>query len=1654
MPGVFNLTGHGANVVGSLGSGSLVQDMPTVWSNQYPFADETSKYGSRANETEWNLTDAITVEFWVRKSFTTDFQDATIFHKQGTFSVALNAGGQYGYKFNFRPTIGASQKVIEVDDKYIANQEESVHFCATYDGTTVKLYINGSLVKEDGSTASGDMDTTANPLYFPKGGGSYAIQGNLWDGRLWNRVLDQSEIQTNFNNKPTTTGGLVSDTGLVGWWPLLGNYNDISGLGFNLTDGGDTEWGSSGFNLKQIASGSVSGSATVSGGTWNLRDSSYASFNGSSDYINIVPAGTDLDQPKSMAFWCKFDSVHTAQFISRGSNDYEVYIHSSDNWGAYWGTRYVDMAYTDVPSPSDYLGEWTHVVVTLDDSTSPPTQRFYINGVLEDTSTLSGAPAYGDDSDFEIGRRTGGTQNLDGDIYDVRLIGYPMNQYEVAALYAGRADPPAMGKWLGVGKANRYTQVTDSTTVIDMGNQKNDGTMSSNLWVNPTYKFHSTNAYASTAMFVRDGTAIQAPRGVFEWDPVNSLTYIHWDGGTWYHNSGTWHTAGTSNYNCFQCGTGAVKGGLLSGATFYNLSSSATQWFGYASQETHVNTYWVENNWYLGNAESGFRGARPYGSAVIFGTDTTSGTLTTGAGARLRTLDGGADKVSLEGKSELFPAVIDTTWQTSEGSNIIEVKNVDWITSEPFGSNASPIGSSDAGITMKLTGPAKFTELTQSDSVGLTVFDFNGERLECNRFRGGWDAPSYTLADVKGSLLVLTGSPPEEASAYVYQIGYGGGSVDVTELSMLCNSTITTGTSVHWNSSAPIKNFFSNVLPGDESTGQFGQTGNDRSAAEKFIIGNGAYRGYAGVPGWAGRSTETAKFMIADGGLYYPNSTDDVVKITPSNSQWNRTDSGWWIGGGMIGKGNYAGDGVNNNYVDIWNSDISDFEFGTGPLTIEAWVRGTSAGGLLGSYWGSDLPMYQLDVGDGTATNMRVLATGAGGASTDGLTTVNANATTNVIDGKWHHVVGVRDTTAGLVKLYIDGKLENESSDAATVAEGGNVDNGQRKKVGARGSYGELDGDIARASFWKSALTAAEIREMLLYDWADTTGSAIDHTKCVAWYEFSDLQTGTNVTDMTGSGNTGTLTSTSLWGADGTMDIGSMAPTVHFAGIAGETSYIKAFSAPTFGDVNLSGGANTIIDCTPYLAVNVNDTLTMGSGTLYGDTTSGSTYTNLRFRNTGTSEDYAVCLIDGIHRGAGPDANVPDGLAHIWGGGTTWYGNYMQVPAGTYAGMNTYGSVKQVGDIISYRAKPTATYENDNIGALSYYGRWDTNGYDILSCEGLKSNETGSQWTFGAGTSVYFRQYGTDATWGFNKAQGATGQYNMNGEAALQIRADEQPESGCLTIAGPPVLVTGNSVSMWVNPKNFDNNYGFFGYGSNHSFMNMRSGTEQSRMFGEAKPNAENPDDYIYLDAGETVFTAGTWTHVGWIWNTDRTWDLYIDGVLKDDGTWATSASGTNELTLGYFGRGYGETTDWDGSIADCRIFRSVLTSGNMATLAAINPATDVSGNYPDPDNDLDAAGWWKLGADAVGAADLTNYGTSGATWAGSTDGAKKSGFVRFLKADPTDVDNYPFEHDANYATNAAAGTVTLTNTYVSGSQDIVLEDGNVLHTKGTVVLD
>jgi hypothetical protein len=64
---------------------------------------------------------------------------------------------------------------------------------------------------------------------------------------------------------------------------------------------------------------------------------------------------------------------------------------------------------------------------------------------------------------------------------------------------------------------------------------------------------------------------------------------------------------------------------------------------------------------------------------------------------------------------------------------------------------------------------------------------------------------------------------------------------------------------------------------------------------------------------------------------------------------------------------------------------------------------------------------------------------------------IDCTAVTNVTDGQWHHVVGVRDTTDGELRIYIDTNLENNINDNASI----NTNNGHPLAIGA---FSEIPG--------------------------------------------------------------------------------------------------------------------------------------------------------------------------------------------------------------------------------------------------------------------------------------------------------------------------------------------------------------------------------------------------------------------------------------------------------------------------------------------------------------------------------------------------------------------------------------------------------------------
>ena len=135
--------------------------------------------------------------------------------------------------------------------------------------------------------------------------------------------------------------------------------------------------------------------------------------------------------------------------------------------------------------------------------------------------------------------------------------------------------------------------------------------------------------------------------------------------------------------------------------------------------------------------------------------------------------------------------------------------------------------------------------------------------------------------------------------------------------------------------------------------------------------------------------------------------------------------------------------------------------------------------------------------------------------------------TTDISDGKWHHVAGVNDGTN--LKIYVDGKLENSNTDGGTIDTDPAV-----VSIAARGDGDdEFTGTIARASIWAEALSVGQIRNMMFKDWtamaadnydASSNPNGFTDSNAKLWYEFNEgvdnaAPSGTDVEDLSAQSN-------------------------------------------------------------------------------------------------------------------------------------------------------------------------------------------------------------------------------------------------------------------------------------------------------------------------------------------------------------------------------------------------------------------------------------------------------------------------------------------------------------------------------------------------------
>jgi hypothetical protein len=141
----------------------------------------------------------VTTEAWVRRTGSNTMG----------FIIGNGTTGPNGYWIS----LGSSGLTFSIGNGTSGYQQNAgtlsndtiYHVCGTYDGTSNKIYVNGSLVATN-TSISGPINYTSVPQNFKIGnlnGSGTAVGrwflGNIYSAKIYNRALTAAEVQQNFN---------------------------------------------------------------------------------------------------------------------------------------------------------------------------------------------------------------------------------------------------------------------------------------------------------------------------------------------------------------------------------------------------------------------------------------------------------------------------------------------------------------------------------------------------------------------------------------------------------------------------------------------------------------------------------------------------------------------------------------------------------------------------------------------------------------------------------------------------------------------------------------------------------------------------------------------------------------------------------------------------------------------------------------------------------------------------------------------------------------------------------------------------------------------------------------------------------------------------------------------------------------------------------------------------------------------------------------------------------------------------------------------------------------------------------------------------------------------------------------------------------------
>jgi len=253
--------------------------------------------------------------------------------------------------------------------------DQWTHLAGTYDGTDLKLYINGALVAQIAPELPAILDS-ACPFSIGGINDACGYSGQYFCGLIdevsvYDRALFHGEIeaiyQAGSEGKCKTQASCAACPGsAVAWWPGEGNASDALGNHAGTAQNG------AGYD------GGMTGQAF--------------SFDGVNQAVEIAHDSSFFATPAfSVEAWVNPSGQVDQAFIFGQSYGRQLIVRSGNRGlSAAFVVATSRLAFYEVDSTGEIpLGQWTHLVGTWDGAS---TLSLYINGALDQTATLGVVP--------------------------------------------------------------------------------------------------------------------------------------------------------------------------------------------------------------------------------------------------------------------------------------------------------------------------------------------------------------------------------------------------------------------------------------------------------------------------------------------------------------------------------------------------------------------------------------------------------------------------------------------------------------------------------------------------------------------------------------------------------------------------------------------------------------------------------------------------------------------------------------------------------------------------------------------------------------------------------------------------------------------------------------------------------------------------------------------------------------------------------------------------------------------------------------------------------------------------------------------------------------------------------------------------------------